>query len=130
MFQDSTRLKLLPESLMNLSGPSVAAALRSTVKFPKSMIVIQDSLLHDTEIISPKYGGSANGHNGIKSIISALRGDECFHRFRIGIGRSGNAAEFVLSKLSSHERQFWGKGGQGIDLVVKEIENIVRALPQ
>lgn len=119
------------ESLMNVSGPSVATALRSIVRSPGSMIVIQDSLSHKVETISPKFGGSANGHNGIKSIISALGGEMGFHRFRIGIGRDDtDAATYVLRKLSSHERQFWGEGGKGIDLVIREMKNVVHKTPR
>jgi len=119
------------KSLMNVSGPSVAAALRSTARSPSSMIVVQDSLSHNIETVSPKFGGSANGHNGVKSIISALGGEMGFHRLRIGIGRDqSDAATYVLRKLSSHERQFWGANGEGIDLIVREIGIILRNTPR
>jgi len=129
--EDSVSLTLFKsKSLMNVSGPSVAATLRKTVRFPGSMIVVQDSLSHKIEKVSPKFGGSANGHNGIKSIISALGGEMGFHRLRIGIGRDQtDAAAYVLRKLSSHERQFWGANGGGIDLIVKEIRNVARQNP-
>jgi len=119
------------KSPMNISGASVAAALRKTVRLPSSMIVVQDSLSHKVETLSSKFGGSANGHNGIKIIISALGGEMGFHRFRIGIGRDEtDAATYVLNKLSSHERQFWGEGGEGIDVVVREIGSVVRNTPR
>jgi PTH1 family peptidyl-tRNA hydrolase len=112
---------------MNISGRSVSNVLRRTVKHPGSMIVIHDSLTHKPEIISYKYGGSANGHNGVKSVISALGGNEDFHRLRIGIGRNDvDASEYVLRKLSQHERQFWGEDGKGVDLVWSQIEKIVQ----
>lgn len=107
---------------MNISGPSVAAVYRKTTS---SLIVITDSLLHPVETLSVKLGGSANGHNGVKSVITALGGESNFHRFRIGIGRNGtDAAEYVMQKLSSHERQFWTN--EGLDLVLSELENIAR----
>ena len=109
---------------MNVSGPSVAAALRKTVKSPGSMIVIQDSLSHKIRSLSVKLGGSANGHNGIKSVTAALGGDG-FYRFRIGIGRDqSDPADYVLQKLSTPEREFWGSGGQGLDAVLREIHKI------
>lgn len=112
---------------MNISGPSVAAALRKTVTSPSSMIIIHDSLSHRVETLSVKFGGSANGHNGLKSVISALGGEMGFHRFRVGIGRDQtDAADYVLRKLSSHERQCWGDDGEGIDLILREIERVVR----
>jgi PTH1 family peptidyl-tRNA hydrolase len=91
------------------------------------MIVVQDSLSHKIEKVFPKFGGFANGH---KSIISALGGEMGFHRLRIGIGRDQtDAAAYVLRKLSSHERQFWGANGGGIELIVREIRNVARQNP-
>jgi PTH1 family peptidyl-tRNA hydrolase len=113
---------------MNISGPSVAAAFRKTVKYPSSLIVISDSLSHKVETLSVRLGGSANGHNGVKSVISALGGEMGFYRFRVGIGRDEtDAATYVLCKLSSHERQFWGN--EGVDLALREIEKIARKTP-
>lgn len=90
------------------------------------MIVIHDSLSHKLEKVSYKLGGSANGHNGVKSVISALGGDANFHRLRIGIGRNDvDAAEYVLRKLSQHEREFWGEDGEGVDLVLSEVERVL-----
>jgi PTH1 family peptidyl-tRNA hydrolase len=115
-----------PESFMNISGPPIATTLRQTVKSPKSMIVIHDSLSHKPETLSLKFGGSANGHNGVKSIISALGGDIGFHRIRVGIGRNVDvdAAEYVMYKLSNEERRFWGENGVGSLMVLKEISKI------
>jgi PTH1 family peptidyl-tRNA hydrolase len=110
---------------MNISGPSVAVTFRKTVRSPTSLIALADSLDHRPETLSVKLGGSANGHNGIKSIITALGGETGFYRFRIGIGRDeSDAATYVMRKLSSHERQFWDD--QGLDLVLTELEKIAR----
>jgi peptidyl-tRNA hydrolase, PTH1 family len=74
--------------------------------------------------LSPKFGGSANGHNGIRSTISAL-GSEDFFRLRLGIGRpESGSADYVLSRLPNFERQFWGTDGQGLDLVWGQIQKI------
>ena len=113
------------ESLMNVSGPSVQKTLRKTLHTPQSLVVIHDSLGHKLDVVSWRLGGSANGHNGVKSVISAL-GTPNFHRLRIGIGKNEgiDAAEYVLQKLSNHERMFWGPSGQGLDTVLKNIEQI------
>ena len=111
---------------MNISGKPVANALRSLAVTPSSMIVLQDSLYHKPEVISPKWSGSANGHNGIRSIITALGGDADFHRLRLGIGRNPiDAAEYVLGPLSEQEISFWRPGGRGTELTWKAIERIV-----
>lgn len=113
----------ITESYMNISGPSIAAACRQSVKFPSSMIVLTDSLSHEVETLSVKLGGSANGHNGVKSIISALGGEMGFYRFRLGIGRDeSDAATYVMRQLSSHERRYWTD--EGLDLILKEIERV------
>ena len=110
---------------MNVSGPSVKDILRKTSHTPHSLVLIHDSLSHKPEVVSWRLGGSANGHNGVKSVISAL-GTPDFHRLRIGIGRdeSVGTAEYVLQKLSNHERTFWSPYGQGLDTVLKNIERI------
>jgi len=119
-----------PRALMNLSGRSVSTALRQTVQTSNSMIVIHDSLSHKPKKLSYKLGGSANGHNGIKSVMSALGGDPGFHRLRVGIGHNdGDAAEYVLRKLSQDEQQFWGENGEGVDVVLDEVKRIMGKLP-
>ncbi|RDB16686.1 putative peptidyl-tRNA hydrolase [Hypsizygus marmoreus] len=113
------------KSLMNISGPSIAATMRKTIQSPTSMIVISDSLSHKVETLQVRLGGSANGHNGLKSIISSLGNDMNFYRFRVGIGRDEtDAAMYVMRKLSSHEQQFWND--RGLDLVLAEIEKVAR----
>jgi len=110
------------KSLMNVSGPSIAAECRKTVHSPRSMIVLSDSLSHKVESLHVRLGGSANGHNGVKSIVSAL-GNGDFWRFRLGIDRDNtDAATYVMRNLSSHERQFWD--GPGLDHLLTEIEKI------
>ncbi|XP_006460678.1 hypothetical protein AGABI2DRAFT_117609 [Agaricus bisporus var. bisporus H97] len=115
------------KSLMNISGPSVAAAYRNTSRDPKSLIVISDSVQHIPTKLAVRLGGSANGHNGIKSIISALGGEQNFWRFRAGVGNGGSdMATYVLGRLSSHEKQFWTQ--EGLDLVITEIEGVARKI--
>ena len=48
------------------------------------MVVLADSFSHR---VSVKLCGSANGHNGIKSIIAARSGEQGFYRLRLGTGR-------------------------------------------
>lgn len=117
-----------PEPLMNITGPAVAAAFRHTAKFPGAMVMIHDSLEHKPKTLSLKFGGSANGHNGVRSVIAALGGDPNFYRFRIGIGRDGDAASYVLGRLSTDESDYWDLGG-GLDVVCKELAKIALKPP-
>ncbi|KAH7913253.1 peptidyl-tRNA hydrolase [Hygrophoropsis aurantiaca] len=118
-----------PKPLMNITGPAVAAAFRKTVRSPNGMVIIHDSLSHKPKFVSVKFGGSANGHNGIRSVISALGGEMGFPRLRIGIGRDGgDAAEYVLSKLPHEEKLYWNE--EGLDVVCRELKKIALKLPE
>ncbi|KIJ68130.1 hypothetical protein HYDPIDRAFT_107786 [Hydnomerulius pinastri MD-312] len=117
-----------PKPLMNITGPAVAAALRHTAKTPGAMVVIHDSLDHKPRALSVKFGGSANGHNGVRSVISSLGGDANFYRFRVGIGRNGDAAAYVLSKLPADEAAYWDLG-DGLGQVCNELEKIALKPP-
>ncbi|KAH8107954.1 peptidyl-tRNA hydrolase [Cristinia sonorae] len=114
---------------MNLSGPPVAAQLRTAGIPSLSLVVIHDSLSHRPLVVSPKFGGSANGHNGVRSIIAALGNNPDFHRIRVGIGKNDgqDAADYVMAKLSEAERNFWSHGGKGVDHVWKHIETIAQS---
>lgn len=128
LFSDRVSLTLFkPKALMNITGPSVSKALRSTAVYPHSMVIIHDSLDHKTMALSVKFGGSANGHNGVRSVITALGANAGFYRFRIGIGRDRGVdpAEYVLSRLSLEEIGHWGYGGAGLDAVCREVEQIL-----
>ncbi|KAI6121560.1 peptidyl-tRNA hydrolase [Pisolithus sp. B1] len=113
-----------PKPLMNIAGPSVASALRNTVKLPTSMVVVHDALDHKVKVLSVKLGGSANGHNGVRSVIDALGANADFYRFRIGIGRDRavDPAEYVLSKMPPDELLHWS--GVGLDRVCSELGKI------
>ncbi|KAH9839261.1 peptidyl-tRNA hydrolase [Rhodofomes roseus] len=106
-----------PKALMNISGSPVAYALKTLSIQPANMIVVHDSLDHKPMKLSPKFGGSASGQNGVRSIIAALGGTKDFHRLRIGIGRDqSDPVDYVMGRLSSTERAFW-QHGEGTDAV-------------
>ena len=95
-----------PNSFMNLSGGSVAA-LRAFYKIPpQRIVVIHDELDLPFGSVRLKLGGGDNGHNGLRSITSAL-GTSDYHRIRIGIGRPPgrmDPADFVLRDFSRAEQ--------------------------
>lgn len=77
-----------PETFMNLSGLSVAALVQELdIAIPSSdLIVLYDELAIPLGTIRIRERGSANGHNGVKSISGAL-GTEEWLRIRIGVGK-------------------------------------------
>ncbi|CAI2167993.1 13689_t:CDS:2 [Funneliformis geosporum] len=104
---------LKPMFLMNVSGKSVSKAARELQFSHSNMIIIHDDMQRELGKFSIKNGGSANGHNGIKSLIDHLKTD-AFQRLRIGIGRPPNddrsrdtVSDFVLSRIPSNEMEIY-----------------------
>jgi len=77
-----------PETFMNLSGLSVAALVRELEieDVSRDIIVLYDELAFPLGRLRIAQRGSANGHNGVKSISGAL-GTEEWIRVRIGVGK-------------------------------------------
>ena len=99
---------LKPLTYMNLSGASVAAAA-GFFKIPAAqVIVLCDDITQAPGKLRIRPSGSAGGHNGLKSIIAAL-GGENFARIRIGVGAKPapdyNLADWVLGRLPAEEKK-------------------------
>jgi PTH1 family peptidyl-tRNA hydrolase len=94
---------LKPETYMNESGRSLAAAARFFKVEPGSVLVVHDDVDLEPERLQARLGGGLAGHNGLRSISQAL-GTNDFLRLRIGVGRPGRGdrrpvADYVLSKF-------------------------------
>ena len=122
-FSDHKGLAMLGKGVMNLSGRNVKFFLAKPLTYmnesgnavasisayyqiePDHIVVIHDDMDLDFGRIKVKAGGSAGGHNGIKSIISAL-GQE-FPRVKIGVGERPrpeyDLADWVLSRFTAQE---------------------------
>ena len=96
-----------PQTFMNLSGGPVAS-LRSFFKLPpERIVVVHDELDIPFGTIRLKLGGGDNGHNGLRSVTSAL-GTRDYFRVRVGIGRPPgrmDPADFVLHDFSAAEKK-------------------------
>ena len=74
-----------PLTYMNLSGNCIAP-LANFYKIPaEQVIVVSDDINLDVGRMRIRKGGSAGGHNGLKSIIQCLGTDQ-FPRVRVGVG--------------------------------------------
>ncbi|MEU2252864.1 aminoacyl-tRNA hydrolase [Nocardia xishanensis] len=96
-----------PRSYMNLSGRPVAALARFFSVPPTEVIVVHDELDLPFGAVKLKRGGGEGGHNGLRSISSALTTKD-YVRTRIGIGRPPgrqDPADFVLKPFSTPERK-------------------------
>jgi PTH1 family peptidyl-tRNA hydrolase len=98
-------LLLKPETFMNLSGRSVAQALRFYKLDAAQLLVICDDLNLPLGRLRLRAGGSDGGQKGLRDITAHL-GTEAYARLRIGIGDRGpiDAADFVLSRFRPVER--------------------------
>lgn len=101
---------LEPETFMNLSGASVAAALRylPVDDWKADLLVISDDVDLPFGKLRIRPGGGPGGHNGLKDIIAHLGGD-AFARMRFGVGRPGDGridtADHVLQGFSDEEEK-------------------------
>ncbi|KAF1686415.1 aminoacyl-tRNA hydrolase [Pseudoxanthomonas broegbernensis] len=80
---------LKPATFMNLSGKSVAAALRYWKFAPEEALLAHDELDLPPGAARLKFDGGHGGQNGLRDTIHHL-GHGGFHRLRIGIGHPGH----------------------------------------
>lgn len=95
-----------PTTYMNNSGEAVQALANFYKVHGSSITVVYDDIDLDFGQIRTRIGGSAAGHNGVKSLIQHIGED--FGRVRVGIGpktpEEMDSADFVLAKFSKEEQ--------------------------
>lgn len=114
---------LEPETFMNESGRSLAAAVRFYKLAPERLLVVHDEVDLEPGRLQLRTGGGLAGHNGLRSIAQAL-GTKEFLRLRIGVGRPGrgdrrSVADFVLSNFEP---------GLNLDEIVARAADVVELL--
>ena len=102
-------LLLKPSTYMNESGRAVAEAARFYKLEAAEVIVLYDELDLAPGKVRIKTGGSAGGHNGIRSVDAHLAKDigKDYVRLRIGIGHPGHkdrVTGHVLGNFRSDDR--------------------------
>ena len=104
-FECKKLILLKPWTYMNRSGGAVATVI-GFYKLPlRDLLVVTDDMALEPGVIRMRPRGSTGGHNGLKSIITAL-GSEDFCRLRCGIGSAGadEAYDYVLSDIPAEQR--------------------------
>jgi PTH1 family peptidyl-tRNA hydrolase len=99
-------LLLWPQTLMNRSGQSVAAAVGFYQLPLEELLVVCDDFNLPLGKLRFRSQGSAGGQNGLDDIIRGL-GTEEFARLRVGIGpvpESWDPADYVLGRFKPSER--------------------------
>lgn len=116
---DGTKVVLLkPQTYMNLSGQSVAAAAKFFKIAPARIVALHDELDLAPGKMRVKTGGGNAGHNGLKSMQAHL-GTADFMRVRMGIGHPGDkdrVSGYVLSDFAKAETE-------GVSLLVEAISD-------
>ena len=95
-----------PETYMNLSGTSVRDLVREyQVQPEQDLILLYDELDLPFGTLRVRAGGRSAGHNGVESVISALRTQEIM-RVRMGVGPDypiDDGARYVLSQFKKSQ---------------------------
>ena len=97
-------LLLKPQTFMNLSGNSVALAVRYHPVELEHVLVVADDVAIDLGELRLRAKGSSGGHNGLESIEEALQTRD-YPRLRLGVGDriEGDLSSHVLGKFLKEE---------------------------
>lgn len=105
---DKDVILLQPQTFMNNSGQSVAAAARFYKIPPQDIYVIFDDVSLKPGQLRIRAKGSAGGHNGLKSIIAYLSADTFMH-VKIGVGAKPHPdydlADWVLAPPEEEDKK-------------------------
>ena len=120
---DGEKVYLLkPQTFMNLSGNSVVKAAHFYKILPQNIVVIHDDMDLPTDKIKAKIGGGAGGHNGLKSIDSAISPN--YNRIRLGVGHPVSKSE---DSVVNHVLSGFGKADK--ENIERNIDIIADLLP-
>src|SRR5579862_360994 len=96
-----------PQTMMNLSGLAVRELVGRADCEPSDVIVVCDDIALPWGMLRIRERGTAGGHNGLKSVISAL-GTKEFPRVRLGVQPEemrGDLKEYVLRQIRRDEEE-------------------------
>lgn len=114
-------LLMKPQTYMNLSGDAIVQAANFYKVPPERVIVVSDETALPIGRLRIRRGGSAGGHNGLKSVIARLGTDQ-FPRIRLGVGDKPHPdydmADWALSA-------FKGQDAADMELVAKKAADAV-----
>lgn len=119
-------LLLKPQTFMNASGLSVEPAAAFYKVPTERILVIFDDISLPVGKIRIRAEGSAGGHNGLKSINTAL-GRQDYPRIKVGVGAKPHPdydlADWVLGKFSASEEKALKPA---LDHAAEAVEEIIR----
>lgn len=110
---------LKPMTYMNNSGESVIQFMKYFKIDIQDLLIVYDDLDMPVGKLRLRVSGSAGGHNGVKSIIAHVGGQN-FNRIRVGIDRHPRipVIDYVLGRFTKEEQP----------LIETGIQNAVEAI--
>ena len=96
----------LPNTFVNESGSAIGPLVRYYKVETLNVLVVYDDIDLPFAKLRIRFGGSAGGQNGVKSMIESL-GTKEFWRLKIGVGRPRpgvRPADHVLARFAKKER--------------------------
>ena len=117
-------LVMKPVTYMNLSGEAVRPAADFYKIPPDHILVVSDDTALAVGRLRIRKGGSAGGHNGLKSIIQHLGTDQ-FPRLRVGVGEKPHPDYDMADWVLGH---FQGEDKKAIDAAVKRAADAIECL--
>ena len=114
---DKNILLIKPQTFMNDSGKVIPFLQKKGIK-AENILVVHDELEFPFGKIKVRQGGSARGHNGLRSIIEHC-GKE-FVRLRFGIGRpplKEMVSKHVLSNFTESNEALEERVYQAVDMI-------------
>ena len=98
-------LLVKPQTFMNRSGESVRGIVEYLGCDPSDLLVVVDDILLDFSRLRFRRGGSDGGHNGLASVLDALR-TQAVPRLRLGVGKpqpGEDIIDYVLSDFGPED---------------------------
>ena len=124
-----------PQTFMNASGECVQQLLQ-WYKCPlENMVVIYDDIDLALGKLRVRKSGSAGTHNGMRSILQCIGGQQGFPRVRVGVGakpEGWDLADWVLStyRVAEERKAMEGAFVRAADCVESWLKNGIEAAMQ
>lgn len=115
-------LLVKPQTFMNDSGKILGQLNKQGIK-QENLFVIHDEIDFIFGKIGIKQGGSARGHNGLRSLIA--HGGDNFLRLRVGVGRPeepSQVANFVTAFFQESQDQVQDLVSKAADTVNNQLQ--------
>lgn len=105
MIEGEKVILMKPMTYMNLSGEAVGEVVNFyKIDETRDLIIVQDDIDLEVGVMRIRVKGSAGGHNGIKSIINHLGGNE-FTRLKLGVGGKPEGSDLAAHVLGGFSKE-------------------------